>query len=666
MWSPQSRHFCTKHFMKVSNLWINGITVIALCLGTQGVLSQSTRPILSIRATSTNNIRLDWSTESGISYQIAYMDQLDPFGLWAPAGGPILASAGLTSVLMDMSGSPYRFFKVFSTGNGIPAATILSPANNSEVSGLITVLVGASDDSRITAVTLYVNGDPVETRTAGDMAFRLDTGHFPNGVHVLTARVADNVGIPELGGVANNATVANEAWSVPVNLTFSNTIRVLHPPILFDSFVPIDAESDVFPSAWTAIVEDQQGTVLRTIQGTTTDGIITTQWDGLDANGVAAPDEAPYLITIFLGTPPAPSAASGGGAGSPPSSPLVSTVNRYGVVEYEIETASIEIGFDRPVGVPVKSDPDPSLPPMPPMPPILERRGKELRRTISLRELMETRQRETAQPNLSGGIAQAAAAAGGSGRLNFWREKVWVSGKTLLARQQYRGTLAGPTFNATLATFLNNTATLITAAALDLPGDRSVKNVTHTVLNANNLYPALLSDLQDPDVRDFYHHGHSNGRAIGYSEFTPTAGLTQDAIGHGLFNEQLKNPNTGQTLLAFKKPFRFVFMDGCLSATGNLPEAFGIPALPPGSPAFSASNGYKPRAFMGWKTITQNSIANSDYLKFSQKFWEAWLDQDQSYNRPITVARDLAFDAAQSVTRSNLVIFGWNTLTWRQ
>jgi len=136
-------------------------------------------------------------------------------------------------------------------------------------------------------------------------------------------------------------------------------------------------------------------------------------------------------------------------------------------------------------------------------------------------------------------------------------------------------------------------------------------------------------------------------------------GLTQDNIMNALNNRVRKaTPTDPRVVFLIKKPFRFVFLDGCLSATGQFPEAFGIPGI--------IGSGKKPRAFMGWTTTTQNSIPNNDYMKFTRFFWEEWLNEEEGYNLQLQAAVDAAFLQAPTANPQALKILGSNLLTWRE
>lgn len=106
-----------------------------------------------------------------------------------------------------------------------------------------------------------------------------------------------------------------------------------------------------------------------------------------------------------------------------------------------------------------------------------------------------------------------------------------------------------------------------------------------------------------------------------------------------LGNIYLPQVGDSRSMYQFRKPFTFVFIDGCLSGNGELPEAFGIPKAV--SSASYEANHRKKRAFLGWNSEARDSIANTDFMTWTFKFWQAWLN-DPEYNRTLQDAINAA------------------------
>jgi hypothetical protein len=549
---------------------------------------------------------------------------------------------------------------------GLPTARIISPGSSSTVSDVITVVVGAQDDSRLSAVDLFLDDVPVGTITEGDLNFIVDTTHFPNGMHTLVARSQDNAGIPYLGGVENNLVVANEAYSTPITLDFQNPVRWPEAETLFESFVPIHVESDIFPADWTVVVEDLSGSGVKSFTGFTTDGIIQTSWDGTDANGNSVEPDAAYRITVIVNASSSMMLSSSSLQSSGQPGLMKSGINRYGMIDYQIEekvpdpSAGYYEAFEWYFKLTEKEKG--AYPPIPPAP------SKPEQETVMRKvPLSESLLRQTAASGsdyeLAGPNAQQSS-GGGSTRTVVWRERAWSSGKTLLARQRYRSALVGATFNATLATRLNELVVLLTAAADELGSSRAVHNNTVFAVPDHGAYGVITNDLAQSDIRGFYYHGHANGNGFGFSEFTPNDGVIARQLQLTLGNLYLPRSATSQAIYQFRKPFSFVFIDGCLSATGELPEAFGIPRAISAT-SYATYDNRKRRAYMGWGSTTRNTIANTDFLNWTFRFWQEWLT-DPDYDRTLGQAIDAAHDAYPDIrNRAPLLVYGAQTLRWR-
>ncbi|HSD22658.1 MAG TPA: Ig-like domain-containing protein, partial [Anaeromyxobacter sp.] len=73
-----------------------------------------------------------------------------------------------------------------------PTVAIVSPANNAQVSGIVTVTADASDDVGVAGVQFFVDGVSTGVEdAAAPYALAWDTRAIPNGAHVLTARARD-------------------------------------------------------------------------------------------------------------------------------------------------------------------------------------------------------------------------------------------------------------------------------------------------------------------------------------------------------------------------------------------------------------------------------------------------------------------------------------------
>lgn len=141
--------------------------------------------------------------------------------------------------------------------------------------------------------------------------------------------------------------------------------------------------------------------------------------------------------------------------------------------------------------------------------------------------------------------------------------------------------------------------------------------------NALRLFLGVKT-AQDAGCRNFYYFGHGGKQHIGgwpkgVNRPNELARVPQIAA-------LLGNPDVG----VYEHSFRFVFLDGCNTAKGGWPDAFGIPStLRP--KAWFDSQGYKRyRAFMGWNQFVQLGVGGNPttiffkHLDFSGGFFVEW------------------------------------------
>lgn len=106
-----------------------------------------------------------------------------------------------------------------------------------------------------------------------------------------------------------------------------------------------------------------------------------------------------------------------------------------------------------------------------------------------------------------------------------------------------------------------------------------------------------------------------------------------------------------------KNILRFVFLDGCNTALGNFPEAFGIPKAVTGAVINDAGQLHK-RAFMGWSGPVTFQF-DSSHIDWSLQFWTAWMDGG---NGDVTLARaiQIAYQYDPSVLNNVPIIWYGN------
>ncbi len=137
----------------------------------------------------------------------------------------------------------------------------------------------------------------------------------------------------------------------------------------------------------------------------------------------------------------------------------------------------------------------------------------------------------------------------------------------------------------------------------------------------NTLRLALLTQVNgNPTVRNFFFFGHGSGENIGGTN-DPNLSLSRKDF-QNMFNNA-KDPLAGGN----KHAFRFVFLDGCETASGDLCLDFGIPKKDLAGEEFLSKRGIRPRAFVGWKDKKLIGVAgelNQTHKMFIERFFNLW------------------------------------------
>jgi hypothetical protein len=113
-----------------------------------------------------------------------------------------------------------------------PTVTITSPANNTTVSGTVSVAATATDNVGVTKVEFYVNGALQATGTATPYLFSWNTSSLAAGTYTLTAMAYDEAG--NVGQSSNvSVSIVKDTTSPTVALTspssgatLSGTVRI--------------------------------------------------------------------------------------------------------------------------------------------------------------------------------------------------------------------------------------------------------------------------------------------------------------------------------------------------------------------------------------------------------------------------------------------------------
>ena len=149
----------------------------------------------------------------------------------------------------------------------------------------------------------------------------------------------------------------------------------------------------------------------------------------------------------------------------------------------------------------------------------------------------------------------------------------------------------------------------------------------------------FLEYLSDPQYRNFYFNGHGNAGGFGDSSrwMENPPWIREEELRTTMTNHLGRTPRS-----VAEHPYRFVFMDTCNGANGNLCEAFGIHRWP----GLSVGNyvnllKLKPRAFIGFRqTVPLPGTLNEHLFNASMLavFFGSWMD-DVNLNGCINTAK---------------------------
>lgn len=588
----------------------NLLWTLSIVAGSNLYAMAQTQPVLNVAHSSPQTFQLNWASDPGSAYRLLYTPTLNSPIVWSPFEDIYAADAN-ASVDVPYSFSQAGFFRLQTLDGSTMAVQICSPVNGQTVSGMFAVRIGADLGSAFASANVFLDGALIGMVEPGPLEFAFDTSHFPNGNHVLQVVALDSQ--------------SNETPSDNVTVNFQNSVRWLDAETLFQSFVPIVVQSDIFPANWTVTVQNDAGAVVTTISGTTSDGNISTIWDATDDSGNPVPEKASYQISIVVGDDSSQTVIPP--VTTPPPPPPVTGLSSL--------NTSLQPDTSKSV----------LLPPLPPMPP-------------GFPEITSMPVVQTTQPVLSAAAAQTGGKQGSS-RTVAWHEAVWSSAEITVARQKITGIggLIGDGISANLASNVRN---LIGQIQNEVSGTRDVYGAgVMTVANAADWAAVQNSLLSvNPDVTAFYWYGHGacDGNSIaGFS----TAKVVGDALGNHYLPPVTANGRTSPAKYVVNSPFNFVFIDGCMSGKGNLPEAFGIPKAIPAS-TYTIYNKHS-RAFMGWKGKVTVSVANDDSVKWTLNFWNKFLETPD-----VTVQTAIDEANRHPIPSGGIILYGDPGLTWRQ
>ena len=163
-----------------------------------------------------------------------------------------------------------------------------------------------------------------------------------------------------------------------------------------------------------------------------------------------------------------------------------------------------------------------------------------------------------------------------------------------------------------------------------------------------NFRSALYNNLS----RNLFYLGHGSPAGLGYNQNTTNRSILATEIATRLA--------TIPAGLTNKHKYRFVCLDGCSTASGKLPESFGIIHKENVNGGYYADASLRPSAFAGWNKDTAagffNSVINVGHVHFFQHFQYQWLIGDGVHDAFIHAA---GYPDVYNIDTTQMKVFGF-------
>jgi hypothetical protein len=133
----------------------------------------------------------------------------------------------------------------------------------------------------------------------------------------------------------------------------------------------------------------------------------------------------------------------------------------------------------------------------------------------------------------------------------------------------------------------------------------------------------LVAWVGDLFVRNFYYHGHGGATALGCDRHTFS---TNGLVTGGVFSYPGSKSTIENWQIAKRtkfKRFRFVFLDGCSTASGDLPNAFNVSKTTHTIDFYENHPKHpRPSVFVGWNQVVGGAGWGNAYDRLDfQSFW---------------------------------------------
>jgi hypothetical protein len=185
----------------------------------------------------------------------------------------------------------------------------------------------------------------------------------------------------------------------------------------------------------------------------------------------------------------------------------------------------------------------------------------------------------------------------------------------------------------------------------------------------------LADRLQSWYIRNFYYSGHGSANSIGgdmniFDSTNNPIGATNFPGSKAKLTSQWVKDNVTKNKSYGAIPYRFVFLDGCDTANGDWPQAWGTPKQQVSVDYFRNNKIYpRPCAFVGWNvTIGGKGWGTVDKWWDFRKIWMgSWSGTiAQHLDWAFEVARDTSGWIAPSDVTAHLREYGYTSMTFQE
>jgi hypothetical protein len=175
-------------------------------------------------------------------------------------------------------------------------------------------------------------------------------------------------------------------------------------------------------------------------------------------------------------------------------------------------------------------------------------------------------------------------------------------------------------------------------------------------------WQAFRSAFFHVETRNAFYCGHGSADGIGHNPANTNRFISRQEI-----ESVLHTVPAGQTN---RHGFRFVFLDGCQTADGHLPEAFGIVRKKNLPVDYYIASGERLSSFVGWNTSPTASFFTHavyvDHFRFMENFVYRWSTDGEGLRQALNNSKNGPLHLNLNVDPDDLTVFGYRDLGYNQ